>query len=150
LEIDLVAHCGQITDGTDLNTLTATDLATGWTEGTRSDQRDYHVPVAMLFYTEEVRTRAGAGAAASHTASIAGDYPVYLATLFSSLARLFATVWTNLTTQSHYLPCSMVKEQKVEGSQPSPTAAMSALRLQTIWGRWFYLILVKGQKPSLK
>jgi hypothetical protein len=33
LEIDLVAHCGQITDGTDLNTLTATDLATGWTEG---------------------------------------------------------------------------------------------------------------------
>lgn len=28
-----MAHCGQITDGTDLNTLTATDLATGWTEG---------------------------------------------------------------------------------------------------------------------
>lgn len=32
LEIDLVAHCGQTTDGTYLNTLTATDLATGWTE----------------------------------------------------------------------------------------------------------------------
>lgn len=32
LEIDLVAHCGFTTEGTYLNTLTATDLATGWTE----------------------------------------------------------------------------------------------------------------------
>ena len=32
LEIDLVAHCGQTTEGTYLNTLSATDLATGWTE----------------------------------------------------------------------------------------------------------------------
>ena len=32
LEIDLVAHYGQSTDGTYLNTLTATDLSTGWTE----------------------------------------------------------------------------------------------------------------------
>ena len=32
LEIDLVAHCGLTTAGTYLNTLTATDLATGWTE----------------------------------------------------------------------------------------------------------------------
>ncbi|HEX2980961.1 MAG TPA: transposase family protein [Anaerolineaceae bacterium] len=32
LEIDLVAHCGNTTEGTYLNTLTATDLATGWTE----------------------------------------------------------------------------------------------------------------------
>lgn len=32
LEIDLVAHCGQSTEGIYLNTLTATDLATGWTE----------------------------------------------------------------------------------------------------------------------
>ncbi len=32
LEIDLVAHCGETTAGTYLNTLTATDLATGWTE----------------------------------------------------------------------------------------------------------------------
>ena len=31
LEIDLVAHCGATTAGTYLNTLTATDLATGWT-----------------------------------------------------------------------------------------------------------------------
>jgi hypothetical protein len=32
LEIDLVAHCGNTTEGSYLNTLTATDLATGWTE----------------------------------------------------------------------------------------------------------------------
>jgi hypothetical protein len=32
LEIDLVAHCGQTAEGIYLNTLTATDLATGWTE----------------------------------------------------------------------------------------------------------------------
>ena len=32
LEIDLVAHCGSSTEGTYLNTLTATDLASGWTE----------------------------------------------------------------------------------------------------------------------
>ncbi len=31
-EIDLVAHCGQTTQGQYLNTLTVTDLATGWTE----------------------------------------------------------------------------------------------------------------------
>ena len=32
LEIDLVAHCGPTTEGIYLNTLTGTDLATGWTE----------------------------------------------------------------------------------------------------------------------
>jgi hypothetical protein len=32
LEIDLVAHCGLSIEGIYLNTLTATDLATGWTE----------------------------------------------------------------------------------------------------------------------
>lgn len=32
MEIDLVAHCGQTVEGIYLNTLTATDLATGWTE----------------------------------------------------------------------------------------------------------------------
>lgn len=32
LEVDLVAHCGASTEGAYLNTLTATDLATGWTE----------------------------------------------------------------------------------------------------------------------
>ena len=31
-EIDLVAHCGTTTEGFSLNTLTATDVATGWTE----------------------------------------------------------------------------------------------------------------------
>jgi len=32
LEIDLVAHCGLSTEGIYLNTFTATDIATGWTE----------------------------------------------------------------------------------------------------------------------
>lgn len=32
VEMDLVAHCGQTTEGQYLNTLTATDIATGWTE----------------------------------------------------------------------------------------------------------------------
>ena len=32
MEIDLVAHCGRTTAGAYLNTLTATDIATGWTE----------------------------------------------------------------------------------------------------------------------
>jgi len=32
MEIDLVAHCGTSVDGFYLNTLTATDIATGWTE----------------------------------------------------------------------------------------------------------------------
>ena len=32
LEIDLVAHCGSTTEGIYLNTLTGTDLATGWTD----------------------------------------------------------------------------------------------------------------------
>lgn len=31
-EIDLVAHCGESTQGTYLNTLTAVDIVTGWTE----------------------------------------------------------------------------------------------------------------------
>jgi hypothetical protein len=32
VEMDLVAHCGELTEGQYLNTLTATDIATGWTE----------------------------------------------------------------------------------------------------------------------
>jgi hypothetical protein len=32
MEFDLVAHCGNSTEGSYLNTLTGTDLATGWTE----------------------------------------------------------------------------------------------------------------------
>ena len=32
LEVDLVAHCGESVDGFYLNTLTAVDIATGWTE----------------------------------------------------------------------------------------------------------------------
>lgn len=34
MEIDLVAHCGNTTEGQYLNTLTLTDLATGWTDVT--------------------------------------------------------------------------------------------------------------------
>jgi len=34
MEIDLVAHCGSTTEGQYLNTLTCTDLATGWTDVT--------------------------------------------------------------------------------------------------------------------
>jgi hypothetical protein len=34
MEIDLVAHCGNTTEGQYLNTLTCTDLSTGWTEVT--------------------------------------------------------------------------------------------------------------------
>lgn len=32
VEVDLVAHCGETTEGTYLNTLTSVDLATGWTD----------------------------------------------------------------------------------------------------------------------
>jgi len=39
LEIDLVAHCGNTTEGQYLNTLTCTDLATGWTEVTALPHR---------------------------------------------------------------------------------------------------------------
>jgi hypothetical protein len=42
LEIDLVAHCGNTTAGQFLNTLTCTDLCTGWTE-----------PVALLRRSQE-------------------------------------------------------------------------------------------------
>ena len=34
MEIDLVAHCGNTTEGQYLNTLTCTDIATGWTDVT--------------------------------------------------------------------------------------------------------------------
>lgn len=34
MEVDLVAHCGNTTEGQYLNTLTCTDLATGWTDVT--------------------------------------------------------------------------------------------------------------------
>ena len=34
MEIDLVAHCGNTTEGQYLNTLTCTDISTGWTEVT--------------------------------------------------------------------------------------------------------------------
>jgi hypothetical protein len=42
LEIDLVAHCGETTEGPYLNTLTCTDICTGWTE-----------PLALRRHTQE-------------------------------------------------------------------------------------------------
>jgi len=42
LEVDLVAHCGDTTAGQFLNTLTCTDLCTGWTE-----------PIALLRRSQE-------------------------------------------------------------------------------------------------
>jgi len=39
LEIDLVAHCGNTTEGPYLNTLTCTDISTGWTDVTALPHR---------------------------------------------------------------------------------------------------------------
>jgi len=39
LEIDLVAHCGNTTEGQYLNTLTCTDICTGWTDVTALPRR---------------------------------------------------------------------------------------------------------------
>jgi hypothetical protein len=39
MEIDLVAHCGNTTEGQFLNTLTCTDLSTGWTDITALPRR---------------------------------------------------------------------------------------------------------------
>ena len=39
LEIDLVAHCGNTTEGQYLNTLTCTDISTGWTDVTALPRR---------------------------------------------------------------------------------------------------------------
>jgi len=39
MEIDLVAHCGNTTEGQYLNTLTCTDLCTGWTDVTALQHR---------------------------------------------------------------------------------------------------------------
>jgi hypothetical protein len=43
LEIDLVAHCGNTTEGHFLNTLTCTDISTGWTDVTALRHRSQEV-----------------------------------------------------------------------------------------------------------
>lgn len=48
MEIDLVAHCGETTEGFYLNTLTATDVATGWTECILLRERGREAVVAAL------------------------------------------------------------------------------------------------------
>ena len=53
-EIDLVAHCGQTTEGQYLNTLTVTDLATGWTECLAIRQKSQHLVSEAI---RELRTR---------------------------------------------------------------------------------------------
>lgn len=54
LEMDLVAHCGQTTEGQYLNTLTATDIATGWTECFLLPHRSQHAVTAAM---DELRRR---------------------------------------------------------------------------------------------
>lgn len=48
LEIDLVAHCGETTEGRYLHTLTATDVATGWTECLLLPERGREAVVTAL------------------------------------------------------------------------------------------------------
>jgi hypothetical protein len=48
MEIDLVAHCGETVEGFYLNTLTATDVATGWTECVLLHERGREAVVAAL------------------------------------------------------------------------------------------------------
>jgi hypothetical protein len=48
MEIDLVAHCGNTTEGQFLNTLTCTDISTGWTDVTALPHRSQEaVPKAI-------------------------------------------------------------------------------------------------------
>lgn len=48
MEIDLVAHCGTSTEGQYLNTLTCTDLSTGWTDVTALSHRSQEVVFAAI------------------------------------------------------------------------------------------------------
>lgn len=48
LEIDLVAHCGETTEGRYLHTLTATDVASGWTECLLLPERGREAVVTAL------------------------------------------------------------------------------------------------------
>ena len=53
-EIDLVAHCGETTAGQYLNTLTVTDLASGWTECLAILQKSQHLVAEAI---RELRLR---------------------------------------------------------------------------------------------
>jgi hypothetical protein len=53
-EIDLVAHCGETTAGQYLNTLTVTDLATGWTECLAIQHKSQHLVAEAI---RELRNR---------------------------------------------------------------------------------------------
>jgi hypothetical protein len=48
MEIDLVAHCGNTTEGQYLNTLTCTDISTGWTDVTALPHRSQEAVSAAI------------------------------------------------------------------------------------------------------
>ena len=54
VEMDLVAHCGDSVEGQFLYTLTATDVATGWTECFALTQRSQHAVTAAM---DQLRAR---------------------------------------------------------------------------------------------
>lgn len=49
MEIDLVAHCGNTTEGQYLNTLTCTDICTGWTDITALPRRSQQAVCDAIF-----------------------------------------------------------------------------------------------------
>jgi hypothetical protein len=54
MEIDLVAHCGETTEGQFVNTLTCTDISTGWTECLAVRQRNQQTVFEAI---QTMRTR---------------------------------------------------------------------------------------------
>jgi hypothetical protein len=53
MEIDLVAHCGNTTEGQYLNTLTCTDLSTGWTDVTALAHRSQQAVSAAIHHMRQ-------------------------------------------------------------------------------------------------
>ena len=51
MEIDLVAHCGNTTEGQYLNTLTCTDISTGWTDVSALPHRSQEAAVSYTHLT---------------------------------------------------------------------------------------------------
>lgn len=53
MEIDLVAHCGSTTEGQYLNTLTCTDISTGWTDVTALAHRSQEAVSTAIHYMRQ-------------------------------------------------------------------------------------------------
>jgi hypothetical protein len=53
MEIDLVAHCGNTTEGQYLNTLTCTDICTGWTDVTALAHRSQQTVSAAIHHMRQ-------------------------------------------------------------------------------------------------